>query len=89
MNSVNDVLKNQDDVYFSPNPATNELIVQSSKFKVQRIEVMNMLGEKCFTPTLSKGEGVRIDVSSLPAGIYFITITYDEGNKAVRKVVKM
>jgi hypothetical protein len=75
----------------SPNPATNELTVQSSKSKVERIEMHNVVGEKAIdlTPTLSKGEEVRVDVSGLREGIYFVTLTDENGNKAVRKVVKM
>ncbi len=29
---------------------------------------------KNLSPTLSKGEGVRIDISHLPAGVYFVKI---------------
>ncbi|HLG34353.1 MAG TPA: T9SS type A sorting domain-containing protein [Bacteroidia bacterium] len=74
-----------------PNPATSEITVQSGKFKVERIEMYSVVGERIerLTPTLSKGEGVRVDVSALPSGIYFVTVTDDAGNRAVRKVVKM
>jgi hypothetical protein len=72
-----------------PNPATSEITVASAGFTVERIEMWSVVGEKCLTPTLSKGEGVRLDVSALPAGIYFVAVTDAAGNRAVRKVVKM
>ena len=50
------------------------------------VQIFDVLGIeiKDLTPALSKGEGVRIDVSKLPAGVYFIKI----GDK-VEKFVKM
>ncbi|PKL86233.1 MAG: hypothetical protein CVV22_03480 [Ignavibacteriae bacterium HGW-Ignavibacteriae-1] len=54
--------------------------------EVSEIKILNMLGEcvRNLTPTLSEGEGVRIDVSSLAPGMYFIRI----GNK-VQKFIKL
>jgi len=87
-------------VFVFPNPAGNELRIQSrvlgTEWRIESVEIFDVLGEKCLTPTLprntgqvSKGEGVRIDVSSLAKGIYFVTVTYDAGTKAVKKFVKM
>jgi hypothetical protein len=78
--------ENQDFVF--PNPATNELLVQSSEPGDKAvIEIYNVLGEKCLTPALSKGEGVRVDVSSLPAGIYFLKVR-GEKEERIAKFVK-
>jgi len=37
-----------------------------------------------------QGEGneLRIDMAALPAGVYFVNVTNEEGRKCVRKVVK-
>jgi hypothetical protein len=35
-----------------------------------------------------KGNELRIDMAALPAGVYFVTVTNEEGQKCVRKVVK-
>ncbi|HLG36425.1 MAG TPA: T9SS type A sorting domain-containing protein [Bacteroidia bacterium] len=74
-----------------PNPATNEIRIESGKFKVERIEMCNMMGEKVKDLPLNslKGTSASIDVSKLIPGIYFVTVTDEAGNKAVRKVVKM
>jgi hypothetical protein len=83
-----------------PNPATTSFTIYpeySGRFTISEIEIYNTMGEKRLTvsagsthrPTLSKGEGVRVDVSSLPAGVYFVAVTYDKGNKITRKFIKL
>ena len=64
-------------------------MIYDLRFMISEIEIYNALGEKRLTPTLSKGEGVRVDVSWLPAGVYFVAITDDKGNKITRKFIKM
>jgi len=68
-----------------PNPATNQLTIESGQLKINSIEIYDVLGQKCLTPTLSKGEGVSasIDVSELSAGIYFVKV---QGGKEERVV---
>jgi hypothetical protein len=75
-----------------PNPASNELKIQSRVFgtelKIKEIEIYNVLGEKRLTPNPSpNGEGLRVDVSSLAAGIYFVKLMTENG-MATGKFVK-
>jgi len=35
-----------------------------------------------------KGETMQIDIAKLPAGIYFVNVMNEGGQKCVRKVVK-
>ncbi|MBX3043620.1 MAG: immunoglobulin domain-containing protein [Candidatus Kapabacteria bacterium] len=76
-----------------PNPASDFITIQLSNTGLQpfattdKVQIFDVLGIeiKDLTPTpLQIGEGLRIDVSHLPAGVYFIRI----GNK-VEKFVKM
>jgi len=72
-----------------PNPAGDELYVignPSIDGRKGSVEIYDVMGEKRLTPALprntgqvSKGEGVRIDVSSLAAGIYFVRMRGDKG----------
>jgi hypothetical protein len=62
-----------------PNPVANELRIQNAELRIEEIEIYNVLGEKCLTPSLSKGEGASINVSSLSAGIYFVRVKTNEG----------
>lgn len=81
-------------IIISPNPASDYIELSLDRCTPptrwspsDKIQVFNMLGVevKDLTPALSKnGEGVRIDVSDLPAGVYFVRI-----GGMVEKFVKM
>jgi alpha-tubulin suppressor-like RCC1 family protein len=75
------------EVLIFSNPVVNELRIENSELRIKEIEIYNVLGEKCLTPPLSKGEGVRVDVSLLPAGIYFLKVRGEKEDR-VAKFVK-
>ena len=66
-------------IVLSPIPATNEITIYDLRFTISELEIYDVLGEKCLIPALSKGEGVRVDVSVLHSGIYFVRIKTDAG----------
>ena len=68
-----------------PNP-TNGLFTVTGK-ALKAAEVLNALGQRVATAT-GKGETMQIDIANLPAGVYFVRVTDEEGKKCVRKVVK-
>lgn len=84
---ISDIEKENNSISLSPNPATNEIRIQSSMLKVQKVEICNVTGQ--LQPSHFKPQTNSIDISELTPGIYFVTVTDEAGNKAVRKVVKM
>ena len=66
-----------------PNPATTQLTIQSTGQPINEITITNLLGQKVYTRNYGT-EKVQVDVSGLPAGVYFIKINGTE----VRKFVK-
>lgn len=68
-----------------PNP-TNGLVAIAGE-NLKAAEAFNALGQRVASAT-GKGEQLQIDLSGLPAGVYFVNITDSEGRKCVRKVVK-
>jgi len=80
-----------------PNPTTGELKVQSSKFKVQRVEIFDVFGRKVgeynsYGLTVLRSyslttDGMVINLSHLQSGVYFVRIQTEQG-AITKKVVK-
>lgn len=68
-----------------PNPTTG--IVTITGENLRQAKVVNTLGQKILS-VQGKRDKLHIDMTALPAGIYFVTVTDEEGQKCVRKVVK-
>ena len=68
-----------------PNPTTGQITILGQD--LQAAEVINTLGQ-CVATAKGVGERLTVDISNLPAGIYFVNITDGEGRKCVKKVVK-
>jgi len=67
------------EAFLYPNPASDYIEINSSSLsgnKEEEIKIYNALGVCVIdlTPALSEGEGVRVDVSHLPAGVYFVRV---------------
>ena len=82
-----------------PNPATGELrIMNNEQLTINNVEIFDVLGRLVFTsPNPSEGgelatsplerAGVRLNVSDLPAGVYFVRITTEKG-VVMKKITK-
>jgi len=68
-----------------PNPTTGLVTIAGENLR--QAEVLNMLGQQVLS-VQGEGNELRIDMAALPAGVYFVNVTDDEGRKCVRKVVK-
>ena len=70
-----------------PNPTTGELQIQSSKFKVQSVEVFDPFGRNLKPQTSNLKPHTSINISNLSAGIYFLKITTETGIVS-KKIIK-
>ena len=68
------------DIY--PNPAQNELNIKAP-FPITNLSISNLIGKTIYCTECNSGV-VNVDVSDLPAGVYFVKINGTE----VRKFVK-
>ena len=68
-----------------PNPTTGLVTVKGEN--LQQVEVLNMLGQQVLS-VRGSGNEMQINMSALPAGIYFVAVTNEEGRRCVQKVVK-
>ena len=67
-------------LYISPNPTTSQLTIQTQDLKLKELHIYNVLGElvQQFEITNPKSE-VKIDVSELKTGIYFVEVSSNKG----------
>ena len=68
-----------------PNPTKGIVAIMGENLK--QAEVLNVLGQQVLS-VQGKGNELHIDMTALPVGVYFVTVTDEEGHKCVRKVVK-
>ena len=86
--TVEEVLGVQDkferNVKFVPNPAKNELII-GSLFSLDTYEIYNMSGKKV---SWGNGDGTftSLNVSHLPAGVYFVKVTSDDLQATIKLI---
>ena len=79
-----------------PNPATNEITVHSSQFKIESVEVYDVVGKKCQSLVVSSQlsaqqlttdhEPLTLDISQLAPGLYFVKVKTKEGARAAKFV---
>ena len=68
-----------------PNPTTGLITITGEN--LQQADVLNMLGQQVLN-VQGKGNVLYVDMATLNAGVYLVTVTDEEGRKCVRKVVK-
>jgi uncharacterized repeat protein (TIGR01451 family) len=75
------------DIQFYPNPATTELTIKMDKDAYSSFVIANEIGQVIMQHQLSALQ-TKLDISSLQAGLYYITLKGENGIK-VQKFVKM
>ena len=73
-------------INLQPNPTTGLLTVTSTQDLITRVEICDLVGRTVWQQSV-KENTVRVDISTLPNGVYFAKVTTDRG-ESVRKVVK-
>lgn len=82
VNGINSIKEQEEKaILIYPNPASNELNFETNS-PIETIQLIDISGK-----TMAFEPSSRIDVSNLPAGIYFVRIT-TKNQTYVRKVVK-
>ena len=69
-----------------PNPTSGNLFIVGNA-KQSHFEIYTVPGEKVFSTTTFKTKN-EIDISFLPAGIYFLKIIREDGSTVVKKIIK-
>jgi len=69
-----------------PNPAT-ELVNVKSDYTINRIDVINFVGQPVYSNTAVDSKTTKIDVSNFAVGVYFVKVSTSEGIKTVKITV--
>jgi hypothetical protein len=73
LNAVNEFTENESNFVIYPNPASNQLFIESKTQVGQAFSIINLLGETIISAQLNR-QIEALDISSLPPNIYFIRI---------------
>jgi hypothetical protein len=83
------------DVKVYPNPATNEIKIQSEKHKIQNITLYDIAGKNVplagghsSVSEGGKGDDTNLNIKELPQGIYFFQVTLSNGTTERAKFIK-
>jgi uncharacterized repeat protein (TIGR03803 family) len=77
--------KNQLMIY--PNPASTQFTIISKQLLINKIEITNLIGQVIFKSALGNlGVKKIINVSSLPPGMYFVSVTSDNNQTITNKI---
>ena len=80
-------ISSQNNFNLYPNPATNQLTVESEK-AINAIEITDALGRVQSFKFKVQRPATQIDIHALASGIYFIKVYFGDGTMEVRKFVK-
>ena len=70
-----------------PNPASNVLNIALQGTEVNEVVVIDIYGKTAMRNTVADGNN-SLDISSLPAGMYFVQLRADNAVKATQKLIK-
>ena len=85
---IKPVLLANNTILIYPNPASTQLTIASAQTNINEVRVLNILGQTILDKQYAIGiaaEHETIDVSTLPAGMYFISVTAN-GNTSTGKI---
>ncbi len=76
----------KDELEIFPNPATDHLTIKNKSSEINSVEIINSMGQKIITAQNTLDGIISIDLSNLPAGVYFCSIRTGE-QKITRKII--
>jgi len=77
---INEAQKENNSLLLYPNPVISELRIQNAEFRIKSLEIYSVSGQRIFSqPQTSNFKLQTIDISQLPAGIYFVKVRGESG----------
>jgi hypothetical protein len=80
---------NQNGLIVYPNPVINQLTVVGNQFKMNTIEIRNIVGQRMDVEIVNRNaEYCQLNTTKLFSGIYIIKATDEKGNQLNAKFIK-
>jgi len=80
--------ENEHGIRIFPNPSDGRFSI-STNMLISSVEIYDLTGVKIYTSTQTFPSGIaEINISSAPAGIYFLKVKSGSGNRVVRLIIK-
>jgi len=75
------------DLSIYPNPAENEIQIQSEVLEGSTLQVFTMYGKLVKNEFINQSENARVDIADLDAGIYILQLSNQDGLLAAQKLI--
>ncbi len=86
-NSIDNIdIENSLSVY--PNPANNYINIELKSLKIQKIDILNSIGEQVFSKDYKNISECKVNIQDLEVGTYFVRIMYGN-NYVTKKFIKL
>ena len=86
--ATNELIAEDEQIIIAPNPFSNQTIITSAKYNIQRIKIMDVLGNIVRSEEFGVGrKEAVIEKGELSNGIYFVQITDENRDVVNRKIV--
>ena len=79
----------EDQIKISPNPFINELIISANEQVMASFELRNLQGHTVYYNDKLESTTVDINTLHIPSGTYMVKITFQNGQSAIQKVIKV
>jgi len=77
----------QEEILFYPNPTKGELRIDKGELRIDNVAIYDLLGRIQKSKIVNLKSEIVIDVSHLPAGVYFVQLSTEKG-AITKKVMK-
>ncbi|MBA7526727.1 hypothetical protein ES705_18897 [subsurface metagenome] len=83
LNNLNGV---DDEVIIFPNPVTEGIISVISEKVIERIEILNIVGQKILTKEPEPSNSVKLKINNLKTGIYLVRISFTDNTSSIKRI---
>lgn len=78
--------KNETIVELYPNPVTNAQVTINAEKEINKIELLNILGEEILVETSEPSTSKLMDLGSLKNGVYIVKISFTDNTSSTKKL---